>query len=92
MSSTSREPLSGVIRQDMKIVGGICLPETDVFQFIDNFNHCYGPLKMKIDLPTGAQRPAGSQILQPIGATRSGNLGRPVQQTAALKSTLPNYD
>lgn len=70
-SSPSRDPLSGVIRQDTKVVGAICLPREDVQEFINEFNHCYGPLSMHIDaaqfptaaeatlFPVGAQRPRG---------------------------------
>ncbi len=41
-SSYEREPLTGLIRQDNRIVGSICLPEEDPQEFIDDFNNCYG--------------------------------------------------
>ena len=68
MSSPSREPLNGIIRKECKIVGGICLPEKDVGLFIDQFNHCYGPLQLKIDEPSGLVRPQANQPTLPVGA------------------------
>lgn len=65
-SSPGREPLSGTIRQDAKIVGAICLPEEDVQVFIEQFNHCYGPLGMRIEPPKDLPTPPG--VLLPVGA------------------------
>jgi len=65
-SSPDREPLSGTIRQDAKIVGAICLPEEDVQDFIEQFNHCYGPLGMRIEAPRHLSLAPG--ILMPVGA------------------------
>ena len=45
-SSPWRGELSGTIRQDEKVIGSICLPEEHVQEFIDEFNHCYGPLRL----------------------------------------------
>ncbi|MEZ6138638.1 MAG: hypothetical protein R3C53_27455 [Pirellulaceae bacterium] len=76
-SSPSREPLSGQIRQDARIIGSICLPEEDVLEFIDQFNHCYGPLRMHIDPPQiVAPLP---NVLLPVGAGLRNPL-RPPQQ------------
>lgn len=68
MSSLARQPLDGIIRQQCKIVGGICLPEKDVRLFIDQFNHCYGPLNMKIDTPMGMERAPTVECGLPVGA------------------------
>ena len=66
-SSPSREPLSGTIRQDQKVVGAICLPEEDVQDFIEQFNRCYGPMGMHIDMPSHLQPRPG--VLLPVGAS-----------------------
>lgn len=65
-SSISREPLSGLIRQDAKVIGAICLPEEDPQEFIEQFNHCYGPMRMKIEPP--ASVPKRTTPLLPVGA------------------------
>ncbi len=65
-SSLSREPLSGLIRQDKRVVGAICLPEEDLQKFIDQFNHCYGPLRMRIEPPRFIALPPS--MLRPVGA------------------------
>jgi hypothetical protein len=65
-SSPSRDPLSGQIRQDARIVGSICLPEENVLEFIDQFNHCYGPLRLHIEPPK--LEPLPSHLLLPVGA------------------------
>ncbi|MFN3192135.1 MAG: hypothetical protein ACE361_16605 [Aureliella sp.] len=67
-SSPERESLDGVIRQDHKVVGNICLPEEDQCEFIEEFNHCYGPLNLHIDKPAYLSQP--NQPLRPVGATR----------------------
>ncbi len=67
-SSLWREPLSGTIRQDAKVIGAICLPESDVQEFIDQFNHCYGPLRMHIESPRFAPLPAVAGSICPVGA------------------------
>ncbi len=69
MSSLAREPLTGIILQDRKIVGGVCLPEEDVGLFIDQFNHCYGPLRMRIDKSSLVENLAPEATL-PVGACR----------------------
>jgi hypothetical protein len=55
-----------MIRQDKKIVGAICLPEEDVQDFIEQFNHCYGPLRMHIEPPQFV--PLTAPALFPVGA------------------------
>ncbi|HBE67988.1 MAG TPA: hypothetical protein DDW52_07545 [Planctomycetaceae bacterium] len=66
-SSIDREPLDGVIQQDKRIVGPICLPEEDTQEFIEQFNHCYGPLRLQISGP--ALLPTPNRIA-PVGASR----------------------
>lgn len=65
-SSYGRDPLSGIIRQDQKVVGAICLPEEELQDFIDEFNHCYGPLNLHIDKPAFCV--ASNHPLIPVGA------------------------
>ena len=74
-SSFDRDPLSGVIRQNKKVVGAICLPEKDLHAFIDQFNHCYGPLHMHIDPPD--HTPLPGSLLFPVGASRPSPLVPP---------------
>lgn len=68
MSSPSRDPLPALIRQNKRVVGAICLPEEDTQDFIDQFNHCYGPLQMHIDPPEFL--PVTRTHLFPVGASR----------------------
>ncbi len=68
MSSPARQPLNGTIRQRCKVVGGICLPEKDVGLFIAQFNHCYGPLQLKIDIPVNGDVEMPAEALVPVGA------------------------
>lgn len=69
-SSPPREPLTGLIRQDAKVVGSICLPEEELQDFIEQFNHCYGPLGMCIEMLPGAPRPFRvAPLIAPVGAT-----------------------
>lgn len=68
-SSLWREPLSGTIRQDSKVIGAICLPETELQEFIDQFNHCYGPMRMHIEPPAFIPQPAVPAPLIPVGST-----------------------
>ncbi|QDV26222.1 hypothetical protein [Aureliella helgolandensis] len=75
-SSPPREPLSALIRQDTKVVGAICLPEEDVQEFIDQFNNCYGPMRMCIERPKfGPKAPA---VLIPVGANFRKPLRAPI--------------
>ncbi|MCA9132585.1 MAG: hypothetical protein KDA45_05510 [Planctomycetales bacterium] len=74
-SSLWREPLSGTIRQDTRVIGAICLPEDDVQDFIDQFNHCYGPLRMRIEPPSFMPLPRTA--LFPVGAARRRPLPSP---------------
>jgi hypothetical protein len=47
MSSNSfRDPLCGIIVQGDRVVGSICIPK-DGGEFIEEFNNCYGPLRMQ---------------------------------------------
>lgn len=46
-SGSDREPLCGIIVQANKVVGSICIPE-DAAEFIEEFNNCYGPLRMQV--------------------------------------------
>lgn len=75
-SSLWREPLSGMIRQDSKVIGAICLPEEDVQEFIDQFNHCYGPLRMRIEPINLVPVPIATQLF-PVGAAHRRPLRAP---------------
>ncbi len=69
MSSYEREPMTGVIRQDNRVVGSICLPEEDQQEFIDQFNNCYGPLRLHIEpLPVAPGKPIPVRPVRPVGA------------------------
>jgi hypothetical protein len=69
-SSPNREPLTGIIRQDAKVVGAICLPEEELQDFIEQFNHCYGPLRMRVEMLPGTLRPFRvPTCIAPVGAT-----------------------
>ena len=69
-SSPNREPLTGIIRQDAHVVGAICLPDEELQEFIEQFNHCYGSIGMRIEAPAVvAGSIAGSTRLLPVGAT-----------------------
>lgn len=69
MSSYEREPLTGVIRQENRVVGSVCLPEEDQQEFIDEFNHCYGPLRLRIELkPHSNEKLVPLRTLRPVGA------------------------
>lgn len=72
-SSTQREPLSGVIHEQERIVGAICLPEENLLDFINEFNHCYGPLHLHIEPP----QPVQEKNVYPVGARR------PIRTSAA---------
>lgn len=79
MSSPGRDPLNGILREGQKVIGGISLPDADVFSFIEQFNNCYGPLKLNIDPPGGLDRPDVPQSLMPVGAVRPKQPGlRPI--------------
>ena len=69
-SSSSREPLTGIIRQDAHVVGAICLPDEELQEFIEQFNHCYGSIGMRIEVPPGAApRLNNPTCVVPVGAT-----------------------
>ncbi len=69
-SSPSREPLTGLIRQDANVVGAVCLPDEELQEFIEQFNHCYGSIGMRIEAPAGSpQIIAGPTRVLPVGAT-----------------------
>ena len=65
-SSTDREPLTGIIHQQERVVGAICLPEENLLDFINEFNHCYGPLHLHIEPPRQVQ----DKTVYPVGARR----------------------
>jgi hypothetical protein len=68
-SSYQREPMTGVIRQDNRVVGTICLPEEDPQVFIDDFNNCYGPLRLHIEpLKLPHLVPVPLRPVRPVGA------------------------
>ena len=68
-SSSNREPLTGVIRQDASVVGAICLPDAELQEFIEQFNHCYGSIGMRIEIPPGAAPTiTGPTHRLPVGA------------------------
>lgn len=48
-SGSERERPDGIIVQGTKIVGSICMPDATE-EFIDQFNNCYGPLRMQCSL------------------------------------------
>jgi hypothetical protein len=70
MSSLQREPLTGTILQGKKVVGGVALPEQGIQQFVEQFNHCYGPMGLKIDVPLCilSGDPEKPKKLIPVGA------------------------
>ena len=68
-SSPSREPLTGIIRQDANVVGAICLPDDELQEFIEQFNHCYGSIGMRIEVPPGAGPMLTPIRVLPVGAT-----------------------
>ena len=85
-SSLSREPLTGVIRQDAKVVGAICLPEDAEQDFIEQFNHCYGPLRLHIESAGLPESPP--TMIVPVGAAvRRGPMRPP-----AYTPRSPNRD
>ncbi len=47
-SGSERERPDGVIVQGTKVVGSICIPDATE-EFIDQFNNCYGPLRMQCE-------------------------------------------
>ena len=68
MSSYEREPMTGLIRQENRVVGSICLPEEDQQEFIDQFNNCYGPLRLHIEAMPGCDLPVVTRPVRPVGA------------------------
>lgn len=75
-SSYQRDPLGATIRQDRVVVGAICLPEDETQDFIDEFNHCYGPLNLQIEAPVHLPHP--SRPLLPVGARKMRYSGTPL--------------
>ena len=67
-SNSDRDSLEGLIKQDQKIVGAICLPEEDAGAFIEEFNLCYGPINLQIAAPDFVVMP--EHPLLPVGATK----------------------
>lgn len=68
MSSYQREPMTGIIRQENRVVGSICLPEEDQQEFIDQFNNCYGPLSLHIEPIPCIETPVAARAIRPVGA------------------------
>lgn len=78
MSSYQREPMTGLIRQDNRVVGSICLPEDDQQDFIDQFNNCYGPLHLHIEpMPTRCDKPVPVRPVRPVGAVYNRDKPKP---------------
>ncbi|MGN6543868.1 MAG: hypothetical protein ACTHK7_02380 [Aureliella sp.] len=67
-SSYQREPMTGLIRQDNRFVGTICLPEEDQQEFIDQFNNCYGPLRLHIEPMPPGRKAVATRPVRPVGA------------------------
>lgn len=68
-SSYQREPLTGVIRQGKDIVGAVCLPDDEnIHEFIEQFNHCYGPMRMRIETDRPLP-PRPTKVIVPVGAS-----------------------
>ncbi len=56
-SGSERDPLCGIIVQSGRVVGAICIPEEGQ-DFIEEFNNCYGPLRMQVtELEQNAPKP-----------------------------------
>ncbi|MCA9192627.1 MAG: hypothetical protein KDB03_12720 [Planctomycetales bacterium] len=70
-SSIAREPLTGIVKQNQRVVGAICLPEEHVGEFIDQFNHCYGPLGMRVEVPGVVLDHLGQRLVVPVGGSRT---------------------
>ncbi|MFO0923770.1 MAG: hypothetical protein U0905_14920 [Pirellulales bacterium] len=45
-SGSERDPLFGIIIQSGRVVGALCIPDAGA-DFIEEFNNCYGPLRMQ---------------------------------------------
>lgn len=83
MSSYQREPMTGLIRQDNRIVGSICLPEEDLQEFIDQFNNCYGPLRLHIEeMPTTRIQGVPLRPVRPVGAVYNRAKTKPDQPSS----------
>ena len=65
-SSFDREPLGALLRHGTKVVGSICLPEEDIQDVIEQVNHCYGPIMLKIEPPGFLSFPSNAML--PVGA------------------------
>jgi len=50
-----------MIMQGTRVVGAICIPEGSDEQFIEQFNSCYGPLRMQC-----AQSERLDEVIRPI--------------------------
>jgi len=46
-SGSERDRPCGMIMQGNRVVGAICIPEGTNEEFIEQFNSCYGPLRMQ---------------------------------------------
>jgi hypothetical protein len=49
-SGSERERPNGILRQGTKIVGCVAMPELSEV-FIQEFNHCYGQLRLEVSEP-----------------------------------------
>ncbi len=50
--------MCGIIVQQGKVVGAICIPD-GTNEFIEEFNNCYGPLRMQVSEVEPHQRREG---------------------------------
>ena len=82
-SSASREPLAGLIRQNDKVVGAVALPEEDLNEFIEQFNSCYGPLRMQIEPPEPLSYAPSCTV--PVGAHRPRKFVFPFRPKSPVK-------
>ncbi len=48
-SGSERDRPCGMIMQGNRVVGAVCIPDGTDDQFIEQFNNCYGPLRMQCE-------------------------------------------
>lgn len=80
-SSFDRDPLDGVITQNNRVVGGVCLPSPMDDRFIEQFNDCYGPIRMQIRKPI---------VTQSIRATKQRRFSRTIQAPSWAEAYFTN--
>jgi hypothetical protein len=56
-SGSERDRPCGILRQGTKVVGSICMPEASEV-FIQEFNHCYGQLRLEVSNPLPDRNPS----------------------------------